>query len=615
MEFLDRISTSWKAWVILFLLTFAAAAPGVFSLPALDRDESRFAQASKQMLETGDYIRIRYQDELRNKKPAGIHWLQAGASALLGEGERTAIWTYRVPSWIAAALATLAAFWCGATLIGRRAAFMGAAVFGSTLLLTSEAHISKTDSVLVFLTTLGVGALARLYIRQDNDKKTALLFWAAAGLGFLIKGPVTLMVAAFTMAVLYVWDGRNWSWMKALFWWPGPALFVLLVLPWFIWIQVATDGAFLEGAVGKDLRDKLVSASEGHSGPAGYHLLHIPAWFFPGSLLFVPMITLTWKELRSGMFSLRQSIAALDEVASGPRVHDGRDDVIQGLKFLVAWAAPTWIFFELLPTKLSHYILPAYPAFGLLCGYAALQMMSGARAPVSRWASLFLFALAGGALLAVSYPAAAEALMAETAADFHTVDTETVMTAWAGSLGYGLLLWFLGLVLTLGACIAFAMRRIGPAALLGVFAGIVIGWHARAVFIPAQIWMQPTVTAQMALAEICGLPGRDCADGVSGPDVVQAVGYAEPSFIMTVGTQNLHPPETVVALPVEVSEYPAVFLINIEEQAGTEALAALTVAANEQGRCLMQSAPRYALNYSNGDPVAFVALRIDQTCS
>ncbi len=611
MEFLDRISIGWKAWALLFLITFTAAAPGVFSLPALDRDESRFAQASKQMLETEDYIRIRYQDELRNKKPAGIHWLQAGSSALLGEGDRTEIWTYRVPSWIGAALATLATFWCGMILIGRRAAFIGAALFGSTLLLTSEAHISKTDGVLVFLTTLGMGALARLYIRQDNDKKIAILFWAAMGLGFLIKGPVTPMVAVFAMAVLYVWDGRNWEWMKVLLWWPGPLLFVLLVLPWFIWIQLATDGQYVQGAVGKDLRDKLVSASEGHGGLPGYHLLHIPAWFFPGSLLFIPMIVLTWKELRSRAFNLRQSITSLDEVSRGPLVHDGKDDVIQGLKFLVAWAVPTWIFFELLLTKLSHYILPAYPAFGLLCGYAALQMMSGARAPVSRWTSLVLFALGGGALLAVSYPGLDHLLMADAASDFTTATPDVVLESWSQALSYPLWLWGIGLALTLAAIATFAVRRIGQAVLLGVLASIVIGWHARAVFIPSQLWVQPTVTAQMALAEACGIPGQQCSDGLIGPDRVQAVGYAEPSYVMTLGTQNLHPPETVVALPEEEDTYPMVFLLNMEEEAGQQALETLTAEAQAQGRCIIQTNPRYALNYSNGDPVAFIGLRFD----
>jgi 4-amino-4-deoxy-L-arabinose transferase-like glycosyltransferase len=73
MTLLDRLSTGWQAWALLFMITFLGAAPGVFNLPALDRDESRFAQASKEMLEEDSYILIQYQDELRNKKPAGIH--------------------------------------------------------------------------------------------------------------------------------------------------------------------------------------------------------------------------------------------------------------------------------------------------------------------------------------------------------------------------------------------------------------------------------------------------------------------------------------------------------------------------------------------------------------
>ena len=78
---LDQISRGVRGYVLLFLLTFIAAAPGVFNLAPLDRDESRFAQASKQMLETNDYLIIRNQDEQRNKKPAGIYWLQAASTA------------------------------------------------------------------------------------------------------------------------------------------------------------------------------------------------------------------------------------------------------------------------------------------------------------------------------------------------------------------------------------------------------------------------------------------------------------------------------------------------------------------------------------------------------
>ena len=63
--------------VSLLFLCFLAAMPGFFSLPPLDRDESRFAQATKQMLESGQYVDIRFQNEVRYKKPVGIYWLQA----------------------------------------------------------------------------------------------------------------------------------------------------------------------------------------------------------------------------------------------------------------------------------------------------------------------------------------------------------------------------------------------------------------------------------------------------------------------------------------------------------------------------------------------------------
>ncbi len=303
---LDRLCSGVRGYVLLFLLTLITAAPGVFTMPALDRDESRFAQASKQMLETGDYITIRYQDGQRNKKPAGIHWLQAGTTALFSSVEAREIWSYRLPSFIGGALATAILFWAGIPFIGRRAAFLGAALFGTGLLLTSEAHISKTDGVLVAITTLGVGALIHLrerYVQANGppvrgtDKRLVMLFWFAMGFGFLIKGPVTPMVAGFMVLVLLAWERRT-DWMKPLAWWPGPLLFVAMVLPWFLAIQFATDGEFVKGAVGKDLRDKLVTASEGHGGLPGYHLLHLATHFFPATLFLIPGVVSVVKRFR-----------------------------------------------------------------------------------------------------------------------------------------------------------------------------------------------------------------------------------------------------------------------------------------------------------------------------
>ncbi len=67
-------------------------------MPPLDRDEPRYTQATKQMVETGDYVRIRFQDAPRHKKPIGIHWLQAAAVWLSGDGADAPLWVYRMPS-------------------------------------------------------------------------------------------------------------------------------------------------------------------------------------------------------------------------------------------------------------------------------------------------------------------------------------------------------------------------------------------------------------------------------------------------------------------------------------------------------------------------------------
>src|SRR5258708_505866 len=88
----------WRPSALLAALCLLLYLPGIASIPPLDRDEARFAQATRQMLETGDFLRIRFQDQARNKKPAGIYWLQAAAVAVFSTPASTAIWPYRLPT-------------------------------------------------------------------------------------------------------------------------------------------------------------------------------------------------------------------------------------------------------------------------------------------------------------------------------------------------------------------------------------------------------------------------------------------------------------------------------------------------------------------------------------
>ena len=117
-----------RAALFLLALSLLAFLPGFFQIPPVDRDEARFAQATKQMVETGDYVDIRFQNEVRYKKPVGIYWMQAGAVKLgekLGVPEaRTTIWLYRIPSLIGALGAVLLTYWAALAFVSRRGALL-----------------------------------------------------------------------------------------------------------------------------------------------------------------------------------------------------------------------------------------------------------------------------------------------------------------------------------------------------------------------------------------------------------------------------------------------------------------------------------------------------------
>src|SRR5437870_13741710 len=95
-----------RAVAVLLAVALLGFLPGFLSIPPIDRDEARFAQATKQMVESGEYVDIRFQDEVRYKKPVGIYWLQAGvvktASALACPHAPTTLWPCRIPSLIRA---------------------------------------------------------------------------------------------------------------------------------------------------------------------------------------------------------------------------------------------------------------------------------------------------------------------------------------------------------------------------------------------------------------------------------------------------------------------------------------------------------------------------------
>src|ERR1700759_2456529 len=209
----------------LFLLACAALLflPGFFNIPPIDRDEARFAQATKQMVETGDYVDIRFQDDVRYKKPVGIYWLQSAvvetASKLGLQRAQIRIWLYRIPSLIGAIGAVLMTYWTALAFVTRRGAVLAGLMMGSSVLLGAEARLAKTDAMLLLTVVAAMGAMAKVYLSWQRGEDPAhpswtypAIFWAAMAGGILLKGPLILMFVGLTIVTLAVLD-RSAAWL------------------------------------------------------------------------------------------------------------------------------------------------------------------------------------------------------------------------------------------------------------------------------------------------------------------------------------------------------------------------------------------------------------------
>ena len=299
---IEHWSRGSRPYLLLACFSVALFLPGIAALPVLDRDEARFAQATRQMVETGDYLRIRFQDEARNRKPAGIYWLQAASVEAFSGPESTAIWPYRLPSFFGALVAVLLTFGLGKSLVGPTPALLGAILLASTLELCAEAHIAKTDAALLAAIVAAQGALGAIYAAARSGRTArwqwALLFWAAQGIDILLKGPIAPGLALLTAASLAIAD-RDARWLKGLR--PHWGIPVVLVIagPWYAAIELATRGGFFAESIGHDLIDKLGGAQESHGAPPLSHLGMLLIGFWPASLFLGLALVHAWRDRRA----------------------------------------------------------------------------------------------------------------------------------------------------------------------------------------------------------------------------------------------------------------------------------------------------------------------------
>ena len=478
-----------KNYLLLFLFSLLLSASGLAGLPPVDRDEARFVQSTKQMVETGNYIDIRLQEATRYKKPVGIYWLQAAAVTLSGQGAEAPIWVYRLVSALGIALAVVAVAWTGTNLFGGAAGITAGLIMAAIFATAFEGRIAKTDAALLACCTLAQGALAQIYAasrkNEPVDGRLAWLFWIAQGAGILIKGPITPLISALTVLVLFVFE-RDGQWLKKLKPARGLALAALIVLPWLVLITWKSGGAFWQEAVGKDMIGKVAQGEESHGAPPGFYVLTYSLFMWP-----------------FGLIAVGAGLQALNHL---------RDDI--RVRFCVAWYIPFWLLFELIPTRLPHYVLPAYPGLALLVGWLLTMRPADANAPLKAW-QVWLWRLTAFGLVVVTAGLAALCIGAPLYLNGRFLWWSIPAAAAVLAAGY----------FAFSTNTLVPLHRIGAAA---VFAGIAYAL-LFGVIAPAltPMWLTPRIVD--AVRE-----NRPCENSV-----LASAGYHEPSLVFMAGTKTM----------------------------------------------------------------------------
>jgi 4-amino-4-deoxy-L-arabinose transferase-like glycosyltransferase len=478
----------------VIMLVFCGALfflPGFFNIPPVDRDEARFAQATKQMVETGDIVDIRFQNEVRYKKPVGIYWMQAAAvqtaSALGLPQAQVRIWLYRIPSLIGAIGAVLLTYWTALAFVSRRSAVLAALMMCSCILLGVEARLAKTDAMLLLTSTAAMGAMARIYLSwqrgEEADQSSRAMswgipaiFWTALAVGILIKGPLALLFVGLCIVTLAILDrSASWLWRLKPLW--GVLWLLALVLPWFVAIVLRSGDSFFADSLGGDMMSKLTSPQESHGAPPGLYFLLFWLTFWPGSTLAAMAAPAIWR-------ARRQPAA----------------------QFLLAWLVPSWILFELIITKLPHYVLPLYPAIAILIsGVVELGVLS--RKPfLTRGASWWFFVP-----VIITVIAVVGAIM---------LTRQPAFLAWpfaAASTILGLVAWWL-----------YDDNRAERSLLNGIAASLFLGATVYGIVLPSLTPLFPSAELARALRSVeCQKP------------LAAATGFQEPSLVFMTGTSTL----------------------------------------------------------------------------
>ncbi len=325
-----------RAWQvgILFVAVVVSFYLTLGFVPLFDLDEGAFSEATREMLQNGDYITTYLNGDFRFDKPILIYWFQLLSVKLFGLNA----FAVRLPSAIAATLWVFATYRFVKKLYDSESAFWSALMMLSALQITIIAKAAIADALLNLFIALTLFSIYRYYQTRENQAiYMSFLFMA---LGALTKGPIAVLIP-FAVSLLFFWYKREWrAWSRAIFNPVGIMIFLVVAGPWYVAEYLAQGDRFIEGFFLKHNISRFQGPMEGHYGSLLYYIPVLLLGLLPFT---APILRALWQGLKR------------------------RDDVTI---FGLIWFGFVFLFFSFSGTKLPHYVIYGYTPLFILGGIA-----------------------------------------------------------------------------------------------------------------------------------------------------------------------------------------------------------------------------------------------------
>lgn len=364
-------------WMFILFAVWVGATLGL--RPLFVPDEGRYVGVALAMLHSGDWLIPKLDGLPFFHKPPLFYWITASSLAVFGLHE----WAARAAPFLAALASAFTLFWFLNRYVNRRAAGLSLLILASFPLFFDAAQFASMDMLvgsLIAITILLLAHVSQQLMAGKTATKLLILAYATAGLGMMTKGMIGFVLPGMVITFWLLWH-RRFTHLYRLISLPGLAVFLAIVLPWFVLMELKFPG-FLHYTFIYQQFDRYLDSSFNNPQPIYFYVMILFGGLLPWAvgMLLLSAYPATRQQLKITGFSDLKSLG-------------------------IIWLASILVFFSLPTSKLIGYILPTVPAIALLLTLMleqALQRSADNAPNLRRWHTRIITLATLGAFLGLS---------------------------------------------------------------------------------------------------------------------------------------------------------------------------------------------------------------------